>query len=66
MGHAGLPEEVAIAKAALRRGWAAVAFSSIDRKQRCWDTRLPGREPDSSSDISAARAWHPHPDLGLL
>ena len=53
---AGLPEEVGVARAALRRGWAAVAFSSADREQRCWDTHSPGRDVDSSRDVAAVHA----------
>ena len=44
-----------MARAALRRGWAAVAFSSADREQRCWDTHSPGRDVDSSRDMAAVR-----------
>lgn len=32
----GLPEEIRIREAALRRGYAVVAISSMDRKSRCW------------------------------
>jgi hypothetical protein len=35
----GLPEEVSVTKAALKRDFAVVAFSSTDRKtHQCWDT----------------------------
>ncbi|KAK9836287.1 hypothetical protein WJX81_002164 [Elliptochloris bilobata] len=54
----GLPEEVGVARAALRRGWAAVAFSSTDREQRCWDTHSQGRDVDYSRDVAAViQAW---------
>jgi len=33
---AGLPEEVAIARAALARRWAVIALSSVDRTRKCW------------------------------
>jgi predicted alpha/beta-hydrolase family hydrolase len=32
----GLPEEIRIRKAAMRRGYAVVAISSTDRENRCW------------------------------
>ena len=47
-----------MARAALRRGWAAVAFSSADREQRCWDTHSPGRDVDSSRDVAAVHDPH--------
>ncbi len=50
---AGLPEEVGITRSALQRGWAAVAFSSLDRQQRCWDPHVPGHDVDTSRDIPA-------------
>jgi len=57
---------VGVARAALRRGWAAVAFSSADREQRCWDLRAPGREAEASHDIPAARARAPRPPAPVL
>ena len=44
----GLPEEVAVTKKALRKGWAVVAFSSTDRREhQCWDSSFP---PEESKD----------------
>ena len=50
-GGAGLPEEVSVTKAALRRDYAVVAFSSLDRQMRCWDISY-GADLASSSDLA--------------
>ena len=48
--HAALPEEVSITKAAVKRNFAVVSFSSLDRTiHRCWDTSYP---PEKSKDIA--------------
>lgn len=46
--RAGLPEEVAISKKALERGWAVLAFSSQDQNHHCWDSSFP---PEASADF---------------
>ena len=52
----GLPEELAVTKAALKRNLAVVAFSSMDRElHRCWDTTYP---PEKSADAPVVRPCH--------
>lgn len=46
----GLPEEVGVTKTALQKGWAVVAFSSTDRRHKCWDSAFP---PERSADTQA-------------
>lgn len=49
----GLPEEVSVTKAALKRDFFVVAFSSSDREvHRCWDVSY-NRDPESSKDMMA-------------
>ena len=51
----GLPEELAVTKAALKRNLAVVAFSSMDRElHRCWDTTYP---PEKSADAPVVRSF---------
>ena len=47
--HAGLPEEMAIVRAAVARRYTVVAFSSADQDgSRCWAIGPP---PQQSSDV---------------
>ena len=50
---AGLPEEVAVVKHVLQTGWAAVAFSSLDREAtRCWEVYGAARY-----SLDSAQVW---------
>ncbi|KAL4457969.1 hypothetical protein ABPG75_012834 [Micractinium tetrahymenae] len=42
----GLPEEMAVRRAALRRGYAVIAVSSFDRDTKCWHNTAPSRSED--------------------
>ena len=42
----GLPEEVRVREAALRRGYAVVAASSFDRETKCWQNRGADKSED--------------------
>lgn len=53
----GLPEEMRIVSTALERGWAVVAFSSIDRQfRRCWNFHEDG--PRVTRALGAFRKQH--------
>ena len=42
----GLPEEVAVRQAALKRGYAVVAVTSFNRESGCWHNTAPARSED--------------------
>jgi uncharacterized protein YaeQ len=42
----GLPEEVRVREAALRRGYAVVAVTSFNRTSKCWHNTQPKRSED--------------------
>lgn len=49
---AGLPEEVSISKAVLKRDYVVVAFSSLGRDlHQCWDVSY-GSDIDNSADLT--------------
>lgn len=49
---------MAITKAAIKRQFVVVAFSSLDRElHRCWDTTYP---PEKSADVSTVGSGSPH------
>ena len=43
---AGLPEEVAITKAALARSMDVLALTTKEQTYRCWDTEWPSKSED--------------------
>ena len=43
---AGLPEEVAITKAALARSIDVLALTTKEQTYRCWDTEWPSKSED--------------------
>ncbi|PSC67478.1 aci-reductone dioxygenase [Micractinium conductrix] len=42
----GLPEELVVRRAALRRGYAVIAITSFDRDTMCWHNTAPERSED--------------------
>ena len=52
LSFAGLPEEVNVSKAVLKRDFIVAAFSSLDRElHKCWDVSY-GSDLDSSRDLA--------------
>ena len=49
-----MPEELAIAKAALARSFDVLALTPKEKVYRCWDTEWP----DQSEDIPRVRLVH--------
>lgn len=50
----GLPEEVAITRAAVKRGYAVVAVSSYDRESKCWQNRAVAQSEDLQARVGGA------------
>ena len=50
----GMPEELAIAKAALARSFDVLALTPKEKTYRCWDTEWP----DQSEDVPRVRGRH--------
>ena len=44
--HAGMPEELAISKAALARSFDVLALTPKEKTYRCWDTEWPDQSEE--------------------
>ena len=53
----GLPEEISVRLAALRRGYAVVAVSSFDRESKCWQNRGPMQSEDLKAGAAVGGGW---------
>lgn len=54
---AGMPEEMAISKAALARSFDVLALTPKEKTYRCWDTEWPNQ----SEDVPRVRALRCYP-----
>lgn len=67
----GLPEELAITKTSLYRGYSVLAVSSTDRKSKCWSPHACGANGNDfqriASSLRAAQQYHVYaPHLPLF
>ena len=59
--RAGLPEEMRIVKMVTKAEYAAVAFSSTDKQNRCWDAQWL----EQSVDLAAV-GLHPSSTYAMM